>query len=86
MKNCELQTQQNVFNPLQSDWVACRDRMPSDERNEEWVLIISAWGEYAVAKKFWEQGYKPNCWMTNTYRRYEIEDVTHWMILPKRPN
>jgi hypothetical protein len=65
-------------------WIPCSEKLP-DYNAGEWVLVITKWGEQAVAKQDWEQGHKPDFWHVVRDYRFEMDDVTHWMPLPPSP-
>ena len=65
-------------------WIPVSDRLPDYDAGER-VLVLTKWGEMAVALLDWEQGHNPDFWHVVHDYRFEMEDVTHWMPLPPIP-
>lgn len=67
-----------------SAWISVLDAMPDYEKGD-FVLVVTKWGEMAVACLDWEQGHQPDFWHVVHDKRYDMQDVTHWMPLPPAP-
>lgn len=85
-----MKTNKNIIgvgcDSLFGSWVSVADRMPTGEDEEEWVIVLTKWGEMSVARRDWEQGHNPEFWHVSGPIRHRFVDVTHWMILPPLPN
>ena len=69
--------------PSAMNWTSCALQMPDD--GEE-VIVWSPVLGMTLARKEWEQGSTPNHWDVNhPDRRWELDDVTHWMPFPDPP-
>lgn len=64
------------------NWIPVKDEFP--EHGVE-VLIFSPIYGVLTAAKDWTQGHSPDHWNTSYNSRLEMDDVTHWMPLPKPP-
>lgn len=60
--------------------------MPRGDGDEQWVLVLTKWGDMAVAQLDWEQGHRRDFWHVARDYSFELGDVTHWMRLPEKPN
>ena len=69
-----------------SIWIPTSDRLPVEDGEGcgEYVLILTVWNDIDIAKKEWRQGHKPHFWYTKGGTSLEMEDVTHWMLLPEK--
>lgn len=69
-------------------WISTTDKLPSGETADDdgYKLVWTRWGHVEVARRDWQQGWKPDHWRTSHGGRLELEDVTHWMPLPEAPS
>lgn len=76
-----------------SDWISVKDRLPA--RNGRYLCLIESrfYMLLSFAKRLervdeynFENLDRPGFFeYDNEYGHYEINSVTHWMLLPKRP-
>lgn len=68
--------------PFGGWWIACSEAMPEEEIH---VILFSPSLGVAVGRLSWEQGAKPVHFAVDDRRRWEVEDVTHWLPIPTTP-
>lgn len=69
------------------NWIPTKDRLPVEDGEDsgDYVLVITRWGDIDIAKKEWRTGWNSHYWYGKGAREFSMEDITHWMPLPKKP-